>query len=169
MSLEIVLRAAAAADLAAIRRLHAMSFAALARQEHSPAQIAAHAALIAAPEYATDVLRSHLMLALSAAGEIVGTAGWIAVPEEWRTARIRKVFVHPAWARRGIGTRILELCEQAARAEGFSRAEMGATLTGVAFYQRHGYAEFEPMDLPLANGEVLPIVRMAKLLSRPVF
>jgi GNAT superfamily N-acetyltransferase len=77
-------------------------------------------------------------------------------------AKIRAFFVHPAWARRGIGTRILNLCEQAARAEGFSRAEMGATLTGVPFYRRHGYAELEPMDLPLANGDVLPIVKMAK-------
>jgi len=77
-------------------------------------------------------------------------------------ARIRAFFVHPAWARRGIATRILELCEQAARAEGFFRAEMGATLTGVPFYRRHGYSEGEREDLPLANGEVLPIVKMAK-------
>jgi GNAT superfamily N-acetyltransferase len=76
-------------------------------------------------------------------------------------AKIRAFFVHPAWARRGIGSRILELCEQAARADGFTRAEMGATLTGVPFYRRHGYAEFERIHLPLANGEVLPIVRMA--------
>lgn len=77
-------------------------------------------------------------------------------------AKIRAFFVHPAWARRGIGTRILELCEQAARAEGFFRAEMGATLTGVPFYRHHGYAEFEREDLPLADGDVLPIIRMAK-------
>ncbi len=79
-------------------------------------------------------------------------------------AKIRAFFVHPDWARRGIGSRILELCQQAARAEGFSRAEMGATLTGAPFYRRHGYAEIERMELPLANGEVLPIVKMAKLL-----
>jgi len=77
-------------------------------------------------------------------------------------AKIRAFFVHPAWARRGIATRILELCEQAARAEGFSRAEMGATLTGVPFYRRRGYVEGEHEDLPLANGEVLPIVKMSK-------
>ena len=76
-------------------------------------------------------------------------------------AKIRAFFVHPAWARRGIATRILELCEQAARTDGFSRAEMGATLTGVPLYRRRGYAEIERIDLPLANGEVLPIVRMA--------
>ncbi len=79
-------------------------------------------------------------------------------------AKIRAFFVHPAWSRRGIGSRILELCEQAAQAEGFTRLEMGATLTGIPLYRRHGYAEHERIDLPLANGETLPIVRMSKQL-----
>jgi GNAT superfamily N-acetyltransferase len=77
-------------------------------------------------------------------------------------AKIRAFFVHPAWARRGIGTRILELCEQAAQAAGFTRFEMGATLTGIPLYRRHGYTEQERIDLPLANGEALPIVHMTK-------
>jgi GNAT superfamily N-acetyltransferase len=77
-------------------------------------------------------------------------------------AKIRAFFVHPDWARRGIGTKILELCESAARAEGFSRFEMGATLTGVRLYACHGYIEVERLDLPLANGESLPIIRMTK-------
>ncbi len=77
-------------------------------------------------------------------------------------AKIRAFFVHPAWARRGIGSRILELCEQAAQAEGFARFEMGATLTGIPLYRRHGYVEQERVELPLANGETLPIVRMTK-------
>jgi GNAT superfamily N-acetyltransferase len=81
---------------------------------------------------------------------------------ETDAAKIRAFFVHPDWARRGIGTRILELCEVAARAEGFSRFEMGATLTGVPLYKRWGYAELERLELPLANGETLPIVRMTK-------
>jgi GNAT superfamily N-acetyltransferase len=77
-------------------------------------------------------------------------------------AKIRAFFVHPEWARRGIGSRILELCEEAARAEGFTRFEMGATLTGVPLYRRWGYAELERIELPLANGASLPIVRMTK-------
>jgi GNAT superfamily N-acetyltransferase len=77
-------------------------------------------------------------------------------------AKIRAFFVHPAWARQGIGSRILELCEEAARAEGFTRFEMGATLTGIPLYRRHGYVEHERVELPLANGETLPIVRMTK-------
>jgi ribosomal protein S18 acetylase RimI-like enzyme len=77
-------------------------------------------------------------------------------------AKIRAFFVHPAWARQGIGSRILTLCEEAARAEGFTRFEMGATLTGIRLYRRHGYMEQERVDLPLAKGEMLPIVRMTK-------
>jgi len=77
-------------------------------------------------------------------------------------AKIRAFFVHPAWARRGIGTRILTLCEQAAQSEGFTRFEMGATLTGIPLYRRHGYVEGERVELPLASGDWLPIVKMAK-------
>jgi len=77
-------------------------------------------------------------------------------------AKIRAFFVHPDWVRRGIGSRILELCEEAARAEGFTRFEMGATLTGVPLYRRWGYRELERIELPLSNSSSLPIVRMAK-------
>lgn len=77
-------------------------------------------------------------------------------------AKIRAFYVRPDWARRGIGSKILELCENAARAAGFTRFEMGATLTGVPLYARHGYAEVERLSLPFSNGDSLPIVRMTK-------
>jgi GNAT superfamily N-acetyltransferase len=77
-------------------------------------------------------------------------------------AKIRAFFVHPQWARRGIGGLILEACENAARDAGFARLEMGATLSGVAFYRAKGYAAVENRQVPLGNGETLPIVRMAK-------
>lgn len=77
-------------------------------------------------------------------------------------AKIRAFFVHPDWARRGLGTLILEACENAAMAAGFRRLEMGATLSGIAFYRACGYAEIERQSVPLSNGETLPIVRMAK-------
>jgi len=81
-------------------------------------------------------------------------------------AKIRAFFVHPQWARHGIGTLILEACENAARAAGFTRLEMGATLSGVAFYRAKGYAALENLQVPLSNGEMLPIVRMAKEIKR---
>jgi GNAT superfamily N-acetyltransferase len=77
-------------------------------------------------------------------------------------AKIRAFFVHPNWVRQGIGTMILEACENAATRGGFMRLEMGATLSGVPFYRARGYTEVENQLAPLGNGEVLPIVRMAK-------
>jgi GNAT superfamily N-acetyltransferase len=77
-------------------------------------------------------------------------------------AKIRAFFVHPQWARRGIGGMILEACEKAACEAGFARLEMGATLSGVPFYRAKGYEEVEVQEAPLGNGEVLPIVKMAK-------
>ncbi len=77
-------------------------------------------------------------------------------------AKIRAFFVHPDWARQGIGSLILQACEAAAARVGFTRLEMGATLSGVAFYRAKGYWEMEKQEVSLANGESLCIVRMAK-------
>jgi GNAT superfamily N-acetyltransferase len=77
-------------------------------------------------------------------------------------AKIRAFFVHPEWARRGIGSLILEACENAAREAGFTRLEMGATLSGVAFYRAKGYEAVETQEVDLGNGGMLPIVKMAK-------
>jgi N-acetylglutamate synthase-like GNAT family acetyltransferase len=77
-------------------------------------------------------------------------------------AKIRAFFVHPDWTRRGIGTQILESCESAARDAGFTRFEMGATLTGVPLYEVRGYVAVERIEVPLRNGTTLPVVRMVK-------
>jgi len=83
-------------------------------------------------------------------------------------AKIRAFFVHPDWVRRGIGTMLLDACEQAALAQGFRRLEMGATLSGVPLYAARGYAALEDLTVPLANGEALPIVRMEKRFPEPL-
>jgi len=77
-----------------------------------------------------------------------------------RPRRLR--FEHSSWARRGIGSLILEGCESAAKAEGFLRLEMAATLSGVEFYKVKGYTELERIAVPLPHGEALPVVRMGK-------
>jgi GNAT superfamily N-acetyltransferase len=80
-------------------------------------------------------------------------------------AKIRAFFVHPDWARQGIGGMILQACENAARSAGFTRLEMGATLSGVAFYRAKGYSLAEEQQVPLGNGATLPIVRMTKVID----
>src|SRR5262249_14519919 len=77
-------------------------------------------------------------------------------------ARIRAFFVHPACARRGLGTLLLRTCEDAARAGGFTRAELTSTLTGVALYAARGYVAHERFEISLRNGAKLPVVRMEK-------
>jgi len=77
-------------------------------------------------------------------------------------AKVRAIFVHPDFARRGLGSLILARVEAEAAAAGFRRYEMGSTLTGVALYTLKGYVEVERIAVPLWNGEALPIVKMVK-------
>jgi GNAT superfamily N-acetyltransferase len=78
-------------------------------------------------------------------------------------AKVRAIFVHPEFARRGLGSLILATVEDAARAAGFTRFEMGSTLTGVPLYRLKGYVEKERIAVPLENGEALPVVKMVKI------
>ena len=77
-------------------------------------------------------------------------------------AKIRAFFVHPDWARRGVGSRILEACEDEARKAGFKRFELGATLTGELLYTARGYIAVDRIEVALANGASLPVIRMSK-------
>ena len=77
-------------------------------------------------------------------------------------AKVRAIFVHPDFARQGLGSLILATVEDAARAAGFKQFEMGSTLTGVPLYRLKGYVETERIAVPLKNGEALPVVKMVK-------
>lgn len=77
-------------------------------------------------------------------------------------ARIRAFFVHPAFARRGIGSRLLEACMGAARAAGFGRMELASTLPGVPLYEAFGFQARERIEVPLEDGLTLPVVRMER-------
>jgi GNAT superfamily N-acetyltransferase len=77
-------------------------------------------------------------------------------------AKVRAIFVHPTFARIGLGTLMLAHVEAEARAAGFTRYEMGSTLTGVPLYRLKGYIETERLAVPLTNGDSLPIVKMVK-------
>jgi N-acetylglutamate synthase-like GNAT family acetyltransferase len=77
-------------------------------------------------------------------------------------AKIRAFFIHPAWARRGVGSKILAACEVAACAAGFTSYEMGATLTGAKLFGAKGYVAVEKIEVPLKNGLSLPVIHMTK-------
>jgi N-acetylglutamate synthase-like GNAT family acetyltransferase len=77
-------------------------------------------------------------------------------------AKIRAFFIHPQWARRGVGSKILEACETAAREAGFTSYEMGATLTGAKLFGAKGYIAVQNIEVPLKNGLSLTVIHMAK-------
>ena len=88
------------------------------------------------------------------------TEGWLDPATD--AARIRAMFVDPAYARRGLGRLILDASEEAARRAGFRAFELMATLPGVPLYRACGYAEVEPATLDLPDGTRLAAVLMRK-------
>lgn len=116
---------------------------------------------------------------LKSAWTIVGCGGWskrktLYGSDRWTgredslldpqrdAAKIRAFFIHPDWARQGVGSKILQACEDAARAAGFHRYEMGATLTGAKLFGAKGYVPVRPISIQLNNGETLPVIHMEK-------
>jgi N-acetylglutamate synthase-like GNAT family acetyltransferase len=184
--MNIHIRKATAADVPRLREVIEASVRGLQAEDYSPTQIegalssvyGVDSQLIADGTYfVAEVLDSQRPE--SQTPEIVACGGWsrrktlyggdqFAARDDslldpaHDAAKIRAFFVHPHWARRGIGGLILKACEDAAREARFTRLEMGATLSGVAFYKAKGYAELEKLETPLSNGETLSIVRMAK-------
>lgn len=80
-------------------------------------------------------------------------------------ARIRAFFVHPDWARRGIGRMMINMCEIAAHHAGFGKMELGATLPGVPLYEAMGYKVAKKIKVPLPDGEIFVVVSMKKNLN----
>jgi GNAT superfamily N-acetyltransferase len=81
-------------------------------------------------------------------------------------ARVRAMYTSPPLARRGVGRLVLQLCEQAAATEGFARMELVATMAGEPLYRACGYQEIERFEAGTAAGVGVPLVRMAKPISR---
>jgi GNAT superfamily N-acetyltransferase len=116
---------------------------------------------------------------LEAGGEIVACGGWSRrdrlytgsgdggddarlLDPATEPARVRAMFVRDDWTRRGLGRRIIDACEEAARREGFSRMALSATLPGVPLYQACGFEPLEEVDTVLVDGVRLRCVTMEK-------
>jgi GNAT superfamily N-acetyltransferase len=80
-------------------------------------------------------------------------------------ARVRAMFVRGDWTRRGLGTRILEACEAAARREGFRTLALMATLPGIPLYDRFGFRVLARQPITLPDGVELPCAEMEKGLA----
>ncbi len=81
-------------------------------------------------------------------------------------ARIRAMFVRAEFTRRGLGTAILEACEDAARTEGFTHLALMATLPGVPLYRSWGFGDEEPQLVTMPDGAVLAGVVMSRPIRR---
>jgi GNAT superfamily N-acetyltransferase len=79
-------------------------------------------------------------------------------------ARVRAMYTHPDFARRGVGRLILSLCEAAAAEAGFASVELVATMAGLPLYRACGYAEVEALEERSAKGVTVPLMRMRKAL-----
>ena len=175
------LRLARENDIPALEKLISLSVRGLQASHYSIAQI--DAALGSVFGVDRQLIRDGTYFIAELDGELIGCGGWskrktlfggdhhttrddAELDPMTDAARIRAFFVHPNHARRGIGRAILEACEKAICASGFTAIELAATLPGVPFYAAFGYVSGEKSDVPLANGLSLQIVRMTKELSK---
>jgi GNAT superfamily N-acetyltransferase len=173
------LRVATSEDLAGIRGLIDASVRGLQAEDYSAAQIEGALATV----FTVDsrlIADGTYFVALAESGELAGCGGWsfrktlyggdhqIETIAPGRldpavdAAKIRAIFVHPKFARMGLGSLILAAAENAAVEQGFTRFEMGSTLTGVTLYMLKGYREVSRVSVPVGGGEEIEVVRMVK-------
>jgi GNAT superfamily N-acetyltransferase len=183
---DLRLRPATHADIPAIRDLIRSSWLGLGPRRYTPEQVAAnleHGGVGVDPQLVED----GTYFVVEALGKLVACGGWSdreklfgrgaragprpggdvsgdpsrRLDPATEAARIRAFFVAPDWSGRGLGARVLEHCERAAREAGFHRFVLAATLNGEPFYARYGYVAEEPFEADL-GGVPVPMVRMAK-------
>jgi GNAT superfamily N-acetyltransferase len=130
----------------------------------------------------TQLIEDGTYFVVESAGRIVGCGGWSrratmfggddAADRDPRLldpgsepARIRAMYTHPDHTRKGIGRRILSLCEEAAAGEGFQSLELVATVAGEPLYAACGYSIIERIEVPTSKGVTVPCARMARKVS----
>lgn len=171
------LRQANLTDKPALEALIARSARELSKADYTVAQV--EGALRGAFGVDTQLIADGTYFVVEMDGRIVGCGGWSkrrtlfggdaraerdASELDPRTdaAKIRAFFVDPDYARRGIGRAILEHCETAARAHGFTRFEMMATLPGVRLYRECGYVGEQRIQYPVSDGVLIEFAPMTK-------
>lgn len=143
------------------------------------ALISQSARILQAPYYQQSAIETALELVggieeLIAAGrfwlakygnQIIGSGGWAPdAAESWK-AEIRGFFVHPNFARQGVATGLLNVCESACLHNGIEFLYLTATLSGEPFYKKRGFTESGRFRQSLSNGETFELVAMAKNLT----
>jgi len=179
--MNIEIRLATKEDIPALKELIREAVSVLSAQYYSSAQIESGLSHIFGVD--TQLIVDGTYFVAEVEARIVGSGGWSKretlfggdqsklgqldrlLDPEAEAARIRAFYVHPEWSRKGIGSRILKSCEDAARQAGFSKIELVATLPGEPLYLSRGYEKREPIQIETPDGESLPAFRMTKTLS----
>jgi GNAT superfamily N-acetyltransferase len=176
------LRLATSADVPELRRLIEQSVRTLSAGYYTGPQIeSALLRYVFGPD--TQLIADQTYYVVEGkAGELMASGGWGrrralygAAPPNGATeplldpateaARLRAFFVHPAWARRGLGRQLFERCAADAARAGFRTLELMATLPGEPFYLALGFVPLERTLVAMPDGEELPVVRMARPLA----
>jgi GNAT superfamily N-acetyltransferase len=178
--MSITLRPATLDDVPALQSLIARSARGLSTADYRPAQV--EGALRGAFGVDTQLVNDRTYFVAEENRAIVGCGGWSfrstlfgsdarggrdssLLDPKSQAAKIRAFFVDPSWARRGIGTLLLERCEDEARARGFSEVELMATLPGVKLYAVRGYVGAEMVRYEVGEGESIEFIPMRKSLA----
>ncbi len=176
----ISLRKAQLPDIPALESLIARSARGLSTQDYRPAQV--EGALRGAFGVDSQLVDDQTYFVAEEDGQIIGCGGWSyrstlfggdaragrdasMLDPRTQAAKIRAFFVEPAQARRGIGSLLLERCEQEARSRGFSRVELMATLPGVKLYAARGYVGADLVRFDVGLGESIEFIPMRKELT----
>jgi GNAT superfamily N-acetyltransferase len=178
----IALRKAALADVPQIEALIARSARGLSTHDYRASQV--EGALRAAFGVDTQLLADQTYFVAEEDGRLVGCGGWSyrstlfggdaragrdssTLDPRTEAAKIRAFFVDPTSARRGVGSLLLEHCENEARARGFSQVELMATLPGVKLYAARGYVGSAMVLFDVGPGESIEFIPMRKVLAAP--
>ena len=173
-------RLATAADLPALGLLVEAAMARLMSGHLSPAEIESSRAIMGVD---SQLVADGTYYVVESEGRLAGGGGWSRrvtmyggdaspgrdarlLDPAREPMRVRAMFTAPDFARRGVGRLVLGLCEDAARAEGFRRAQLVATMPGLPLYEACGFRVTERFT-DATGGAPVPLARMEKELQPP--
>lgn len=173
----LIQRLATETDLADLSALMTLAIESNQREFLDPAAVAASHSVMGLD---TQLIADRTYFLIEEDGQIVGCGGWsfratthggdqsqvardtAPLDPARDPARVRAMYTHPDHVRRGIGRRILALCESAARDAGFTSTMMVATLSGEPLYRAAGYREIERTPSAPVDGVRVPLIVMRK-------
>lgn len=182
------IRLATRDDLPALQDLIDASMRALSVGFLSEEQVLAELAFVISPDTAM-IDDGTLYVAVAPDGTLAGMGGWsrrralhggdafkqahgaelpdARIDPRTEPARIRQMFTHPAWARRGIARRLFDTARAEAAREGFRALILTATLAGIPLYEALGFRIDRRYVDRLPNGVEVPVAEMSRALHLP--